>query len=370
MLKKISLRWRLTLLTSLLIALCCIGLSIVLNVSAYRMADSIDAFLIQPAQAIGTDSTIPMTPTTSTATVKHSYLMESLLYTITAVLTGGFLTYWIAGKALEPVRALNEQVKNINAHNLEESLEIPPTRDELAELTASFNNMTDKLAQAFAMQKRFSADAAHELRTPLTVLQTKLDVFRKKKAHTPEEYEALAAATQKQVKRLRSLVTELLAIANSEHEFARESVPIASLLSSVTAELAPLARERHITLSLDCGAHSVSGAYDSLYRAFYNLAENAIKYNIENGSVFVRAAEAGRNIVVTIKDTGIGIPENTKKQIFDPFYRVDKSRSRELGGAGLGLSLADSIIRQHGGTISVSDVPGSGSCFTVTLPIE
>lgn len=185
MLKKFSLRWRLTLFSSVLIAVCCIGLSIVLNVSAYRMADSIDAVVIQPARKINeTDAGgAPMMPSASPDTVKkakNGYLGESLLYTIIAVLIGGVLTYYVSGRTLEPVRALNEQIKNINAHNLDESLEIPQTKDELAELTASFNDMTDKAAQAFAMQKRFSADAAHELRTPLTVLQTKPDVFRKK----------------------------------------------------------------------------------------------------------------------------------------------------------------------------------------------
>ena len=374
MIKKISLRWRLTLLSSLLIAICCIGLSVVLNLSAYRMADSIDAIPMQPAQSLNkTNDVLSMTPSAPSETVKqakNNYLTESVIYTICAVFLGGVLTYYVSGKALNPVRALNEQVKNINTHNLDESLPIPSTNDELAELTSSFNDMTDKLAQAFDMQKRFSADAAHELRTPLTVLQTKLDVFLKREQHSAEEYEALISTFQKQIRRMRSLVTELLEIANMEHEMQKQDVSLDSLLDDVVNDLIPVATEKHISLNLENGGLYVSGDYELLYRAFYNLCENAIKYNKENGKVFVSMLEAGKNIIVTVTDTGIGISNDMKKQIFEPFYRVDKSRSREMGGAGLGLALVDKIIKKHSGTIKLTDDENGGSCFTVTLPKE
>lgn len=374
MIKKLSLRWRLTLLSSLLIAICCIGLSVVLNLSAYRMADSIDAIPMQPAQSPNeTTDFSPMTPSTSAETVKqakNNYLAESVIYTVFAVFIGGILTYYVSGKALDPVRALNEQVKNINTHNLDESLAVPSTNDELAELTSSFNDMTDKLAQAFAMQKRFSADAAHELRTPLAVLQTKLDVFLKRNQHSAEEYGALISTFQKQITRMRSLVTELLEIANMEHEVQKQDVPLDLLLEDVVNDLIPVAKEKRIALNLKNGGLSVSGDYGLLYRAFYNLCENAIKYNTENGKVFVGTSETGEDIIVTVADTGIGIPNDMKKQIFEPFYRVDKSRSREMGGAGLGLALVDSIIKKHNGTIKITDNESGGSRFTVTLPKE
>lgn len=373
MIKKLSLRWRLTLLSSLLIAVCCIGLSIVLNISAYRMVDSIDAIPIQPSLSV-TDMTMEKdflpTPSSPVQQAKNNYLTESVIYTIFAVLIGGVLTYYVSGKALNPIRALNEQVKNINTHNLDDSLAIPPTNDELAELTSSFNDMTDKLAQAFAMQKRFSADAAHELKTPLTVLQTKLDVFLKKEQHSTEEYEALTFTFQKQIKRMRSLVTELLEIANMEHEVQKQDVSLSLLLEDVVNDLVPVAKGKNIDLNLENSNLSVLCDYELLYRAFYNLTENAIKYNKENGKVSVMATETGKNIIVTIKDTGIGIPDDMKKQIFEPFYRVDKSRSREMGGAGLGLALTDSIIKKHNGTIVITDNEYGGSCFTVTLPKE
>lgn len=375
MLKNLSLRRRLTLFSSVLIAVCCIGLSIVLNVSAYRMADSIDAVVIQPAQTVGDDnvnyaSVIPVASSNTVKQAKNGYLGESLLYTLIAVLVGGVLTYYVSGRALEPVRALNEQVKNINAHNLDESLEIPQTKDELAELTASFNDMTDKLAQAFAMQKRFSADAAHELRTPLTVLQTKLDVFRKKDQHSPEEYEAFTAALQKQIKRMRSLVTELLELADMERELVQQDFSLGALLKDVINDLNTVAEKKCVLLSLNSVDFHVLGDYDLLYRAFYNLTENAIKYNFSGGNVTINAYKNDKTCIVEVKDTGIGIPDVMKKQIFEPFCRVDKSRSREMGGAGLGLALVNDIIKKHDGSVLVFDNDGGGSCFKVTLPTE
>lgn len=374
MFKKMTLRWRLTLFSSLLIAICCIGLSILLNVSAYRMVDVIDAYVIQPAQSI--DEPLPenqiipaLTPNSSDTVLyaKRSYLMQSFIYTVTAVSIGGILTYSILGKALEPVKTLNNQIKNIHAHNLDESLEIPPTHDELAELTLSFNDMTAKLSQAFLMQKRFSADAAHELKTPLTVLQTKLDVFQKRENHTLEEYQTLIDIFQKQVKRLRHLVSELLDIASMNQDIQKENISLTMLIDDIINELTPIAEVKHIEL-INSVDDYLLGDYDLLYRAFYNLIENAIKYNVENGYVRIETKTKQDELIIMIKDTGIGVLDSMKKQIFEPFYRVDKSRSREMGGAGLGLPLVDTIIKKHTGTIHVVDHKPKGSCFIITLP--
>lgn len=377
MLKKISLRWRLTILTSLLIAFCCVCLSLLLSFSAYRMANSIEAIPVQPAIDIddmkNKTSVSHIEPSVMTETAQEArgdYFYESLFFTAAAMLIGGFFTYYISGKALEPVKILNEQVKNINIHNLNESLEIPPTNDEISELTASFNDMTEKLDRAFSVQKRFSADAAHELRTPLTVMQTKLDVFRKKEQHTPEEYNASISAFQKQLGRLRSLVTELLDIANMEGDWNMQEVSLLEILEDVSADLLPVADDKNITISLSGKDGCVLGNPGLLYRAFYNLVENGIKYNVPGGNVDVEIEEKGNAVTVSVSDTGNGIPESMKNQIFEPFFRVDKSRSREMGGAGLGLSMVDAIIKKHSGTVTVTDREGGGSCFTVTLSIN
>lgn len=330
---------------------------------------------MQPAQNIHETqpetSVLPMVPSASAENAQQArgdYLYESLFFTVIAMLTGGFFTYYVSGKALEPVKILNEQVKNINIHNLNESLQVPPTNDEIAELAASFNDMTEKLDRAFSIQKRFSADAAHELRTPLAVMQTKLDVFRKKGQRTPEEYDALAAAFQKQLERLRSLVTELLDIANMEDEWNMQEVSLLEILEDVSADLSSVAEDKGVILSLYGGNCRVRGNPALLYRTFYNLMENGIKYNVLGGSVIIETLEGKDTVTVAVSDTGSGIPESMKQQIFEPFFRVDKSRSREMGGAGLGLSMVDAIVKKHGGTIAVADREGGGSRFTVTLP--
>lgn len=377
MLKRISLRWRLTILTTLLMALCCICLSLVLSVSAYRMANTIEAIPVQPAYSIGDlpleETMPPILPATSSDVAQQArgdYGYESLFFTLVAMVIGGCLTYYVAGKALEPVKAFNKQVKNIHVHNLKETIEVPPTGDEIAELAASFNDMTEKLDRAFSIQKRFSADAAHELRTPLAVMQTKLDVFRKKGQHTPEEYEALTAAFQKQLGRLRSLVTELLDMANMEGEWTAAQVPLLELLEEVQTDLSSVAEGKTVSITLSGGEAYAWGNPELLYRAFYNLVENGIKYNVPGGRVAIEIQQGKDQVMVSVSDTGPGIPQAMREQVFEPFFRVDKSRSREMGGAGLGLSMVDAIVRQHGGTVSLADCQGGGSCFTVTLPIH
>ncbi len=378
MLKKLSLRWRLALITAILITVCCIGLTVVLNYSAYRLVDSIDATVITtPTKEIGDNPIVDkeisgMTPSVAAENLrqaKQGYRKESILYTIVAVLLGSVLTYYVSGKALRPVKALNEQVKNINVHNLSETLDVPATKDEIAELTQSFNEMTDKLNEAFLMQQRFSTSAAHELRTPLAVLQTKIDVFNKKEQHTIEEYDVLVATVQKQTGRLRGLVGNLLDMTNMDDYSEHQVIALSDLFEDIFDELSQIAYDKNVTFSIQCDESNVYGNVDLLYRVFYNLVENAIKYNIQGGKVEVGINSNGQGkVIVTINDTGIGIPDDLKKRIFEPFYRVDKSRSREMGGVGLGLSIVDSIIKKHNGTITVSDNENGGNCFTVTLP--
>lgn len=376
MLKRLSLRMRLTLITAILITACCIGLTIVLNLSAYRLADVVDATRIStPAQEIGTapmyeiqnPEIVPSHPALQQA--KQGYRMESILYTIIAVLLGSVLTYYVSGKSLRPVKVLNEQVKNINVHNLSETLDIPSTRDEIAELTQSFNEMTDKLGEAFLMQQRFSANAAHELRTPLTILQTKIDVFNKKEQHSITEYDALIKSILSQTSRLRALVSNLLDMTNLEDNAEQQVIDLRELLEEINEELTHIAREKNISLLIIGDSNSVYGNLNLLYRAFYNLIENAIKYNVPGGKVEILINSKEENkVTVTINDTGIGIPDQLKKHIFEPFFRVDKSRSREMGGAGLGLSIVDNIIKKHNGTVGVSDSKYGGTCFSVVLP--
>lgn len=388
MIKKLSLRWRLTLIISVLLAVCCIGLTYILNFSANRMATTIEASQVTPAKIIGEEETIleeeiigaegitssqsmDMNPSTSLELVndaKSNFRMESILYAVIIIMAGGGLTYYLSGKALKPLNLLNEQVKTINTHNLSRTLDVPSTKDEIAELTESFNNMTNQLNAAFAMQRRFSASAAHELRTPLTVLQTKVDVFKKKNEHTREEYHTLLTVIEKQTSRLRGLVGNLLDMSNMDEIIQQNNISTEDLFEDIIFELSGIAKEKNVQLSLNGDNSVIHGNTDLLYRAFYNLVENGIKYNVNGGRVTIEVSgESAEKIEISVKDTGIGISEINKKNIFEPFYRVDKSRSREMGGAGLGLSIVETIIKRHKGIITVRDNECGGTCFTVTL---
>jgi len=287
-----------------------------------------------------------------------------MLFTIAG---GGLLAYFVTGAALKPLKDLNKQVLNRSVHNLSETIPVPPTNDEIAELTTSFNTMTDRLNEAFLMQQRFSANAAHELRTPLTVLKTKLEVFRKKRTHTLEEYDMLITTIEKQADRLGGIVQNLLELTNIPENFEKETFDIKDTLEDILEELSPIAAEKNLALELKCNDDGLYGNSDLLYHAFYNLIENAIKYNLPNGRVLISVESNDTQTTVQIADSGIGIPEKFKKSIFEPFYRVDTSRSRTLGGVGLGLSIVQIIIRMHDGDIHLTDNKDGGSCFTVAL---
>lgn len=376
MFKKISIRWRLTILSALLLMVCSIGLTVALNFSAFQLADKIEVAEIT-TPATETDSSqaegelgqvlIPAMPAEDVIAAKKGFSVQSVIYMLFVIVGGSALTYYISGRVLKPLDALNTQIKNISVNNLSVTLDIPPTKDEIAELTESFNAMTDKLNDAFIMQKRFSADAAHELRTPLTVLQTKVDVFRKKSSHTNDEYEALISVLQKQISRLRSLVKNLLDMTNMDDDSEQRNICLKDLFEDIVSDLSSIAEMKNISLSLCCDNSSIDGNLDLLYRGFYNLVENSIKYNNDGGFVRIDVKNKEAKTIVQITDNGIGIPDEIKKHIFEPFYRVDKSRSREMGGAGLGLSIVDSIIKKHGGSILVFDAENGGTCFEIIL---
>ncbi|WP_312496162.1 sensor histidine kinase [Anaerosporobacter sp.] len=376
MLKKISIRVRLTVLSILTLIVCCVGLTIILNISANRMADVIEATPIIPALEINKESTaqtpppismIPLSPSKESQIARTNFLYQSILYMLLVVATGGGITYFVSGKALVPLRELSNQMKNRTIHNLSEDLPVPVSNDEIADLTGSFNQMSNKLDEAFAMQKRFSQSAAHELRTPLTVLKTKVDVFNKKKEHTADEYDKLLSVITTHTDRLAELVMDLLDLTNMDALDCNEQIELKALLSDITQELAPLAWEKNIVVTVEGTEKDVPGNKSLLHRAFYNLIENAINYNTEYGEVHIRVEDASGQGLVTISDTGIGIPTELQELIFEPFFRVDKSRSRQMGGAGLGLATVKTIIEKHNGSVTVSTNEVGGSCFTIQI---
>jgi len=234
-------------------------------------------------------------------------------------------------------------------------------------LTYSFNEMSNKLDEAFSMQKRFSQSAAHELRTPLSVLKTKVEVFKKKKEHTKEEYDSLLNVISAHTNRLSELVTDILNFTNMEEVEYNHKIDIKGLLEDIIEELSIHAKDRHITVSLDGTEHTILGNNNLLHRALFNLVENAIKYNHDYGIVNIKVASVHEQTLITIEDSGIGIPKEMQTLIFEPFFRVDKSRSRQMGGTGLGLTMVKSIIEKHGGQIRVLDNKHGGSSFLITI---
>lgn len=372
--KKIPLRLRLTLLSVLLLTLCCTGLTVILNFSANQMANTIEAIPVIPAnEAPG--AAFPQYPGYSAAPIvseaskaaRSTFLSQSIFYSVLIISLGGILTYYLSGKALRPLRELSEQMKNRSVHNLSETIPVPESRDEVSELTNSFNQMSAKLDEAFAMQKRFSQSAAHELRTPLAVLKTKVHVFRKKSEHSPDEYENLLSVVSSQTDRLSDLVNDLLSLTNMDELTYDEKIELKAMLSDIAKEFSVLSEERGVSVRVSGEEQTVTGNANLLRRAFENLIENAVKYNTENGKVDISISKTSCGCKISIADTGIGIPDDMKSLVFEPFFRTDKSRSRKAGGSGLGLSIVKSIIEKHEGKISLSDDPSGGSIFEITL---
>lgn len=377
MLKKVPIKLRLTILSMLLLTICCVILTLILNFSANQMANTIEATPVLPATKAGEDGlpvkfgsatieTVPVRAANSQQ-ARLQFLYQSIAYMVVVVLVGGGLTYYISGKALQPLYEFNRQMKNRTEHNLSERLPIPESHDEIADLTCSFNEMSCKLDEAFEAQKRFAQSAAHELRTPLTVLKTKIDVFGKKAIHTAEEYDKLLSVITKHTNRLSELVKDLLELTNIDALDCGDRIEVKTMLTDISKELYSLAKDKNIAITIYGEEQTVYGNKILLHRAFYNLIENAIKYNVENGQVKVLVSNNAGHTVITIVDTGIGIPVYLQTHIFEPFFRVDKSRSRQMGGAGLGLTTVKSIIDKHGGEITVSNNMGGGTIFTTVL---
>lgn len=370
--KNLSLQMRLTVMSILLLTICCVGLTFILNFYANNMADVIEATVVSPATEIGTKkafSALPtsgseMSPSVESQQARTDFRQASILYMLLVIAAGGGFTWFLVGSALKPLKVLNSRMKSCTANNLSQQIPVPQSRDEVSELTESFNQMSSKLDQAFAMQRRFAQSAAHELRTPLTVLRTKVDVFRKRANHNQQEYDTLIESVVGQTKRLSNLVQELLELTNLDGVTEKEEISLYELLKQVTADLSPLAESKKVSIFLTGSEEYTIGNRLLLNRVFFNLAENAIKYNRPNGNVSITLSPGP---VVSVSDTGIGIPKEALNLIFEPFYRVDKSRSRQMGGAGLGLATAKAIVEQHGGTIEASLPSEGGSCFTVHL---
>jgi signal transduction histidine kinase len=299
---------------------------------------------------------------------KEQFVDESIIWMIIIVVMGIGATYIIAGQALKPVNDLSHKVKNINEHNLSYRIENISTKDEIGDLTASFNKMLDRLEQSFIYQKSFAANAAHELKTPLATIKAGIQVLKLDNAPTLEDYKENIEVTEQATERLIQVVDGLLSLAYEKTANFSENIELKSLFQTISKELQSLRLEKNIKICLDIFEGNIRGNQTLIYRVFYNLIENGLKYNKNNGTVNVIARDQNEFIHISISDTGIGIPKEAIPYIFEPFYRADLSRARKLGGTGLGLSIVRTIIEKHKGSISVKSIVNVGTTFEVKLP--
>ena len=378
-----SLQLKLTLLLSLLMIISCVLMYFFISHSAVSGMDGLQNYMIKVDPQDG-DSPITFNVDPKALfpqfeqeiqETKEAFLLRSVIATTIIILLSSVCTYFLTKKALTPLQKLTSEVSQIQAQNLSTQLEVPNSKDEIAQLTSSFNEMLTRLDNAFSTQKQFSANAAHELRTPLAVLQTNLEVFEKKQEPEMVEYQQLFTMIKEQTARLSQLVGTLLDMTNLKSVPRTDHVSLEELVDEVFCDLDPVAEKAGISIHFDDSSSQdshtdVTGSYVLLYRAVYNLVENAIKYNRPNGSVTVSVKEKNGQAMILVKDTGIGISPENQKKIFDPFFRVDKSRSRAMGGAGLGLALVDSIAREHGGSVKVLESNEKGSIIALMLPVS
>ena len=378
-----SLQLKLTLLLSLLMIISCVLMYFFISHSAVSGMDGLQNYMIKVDPQDG-DSPITFNVDPKALfpqfeqeiqETKEAFLLRSVIATTIIILLSSVCTYFLTKKALTPLQKLTSEVSQIQAQNLSTQLEVPNSKDEIAQLTSSFNEMLARLDNAFSTQKQFSANAAHELRTPLAVLQTNLEVFEKKQKPEMIEYRQLFTMIKEQTARLSQLVGTLLDMTNLKSVPRTDQVSLEELVDEVFCDLDPIAEKAGISIHFNDSSNQdlhtdVTGSYVLLYRAVYNLVENAIKYNRPHGSVSVSVKQENGQAMVLVTDTGIGISPENQKKIFDPFFRVDKSRSRAMGGAGLGLALVDSIAKEHRGTVKVLESSSAGSTIVLMLPVD
>lgn len=371
--KKISLQWRLTIMLAALMTISCLLLNLLISRSAVMRIDEVENYImeIEPASqdsfVIEVDNSEPLAQIRQ---AKHIFRIQSIAATVIIILLGGAFTYFLAGRALAPLRAFSSYMEKLQTENLSEQLKIPRTGDEIARLTCSFNKMLNRLHQAFETQRQFSANAAHELRTPLTVMQTKLDVLQKRAEPTPEEYKETTAMLSEQINRLSDLVSVLLEMTEMQTVQRTDEIPLSALVEEVLCDLMQIADNKGVKLIQENGEATIIGSDPLIYRAVYNLVENAIKYNRPNGTVTVGLKTENGSAVLYVKDTGTGIQPENWESIFEPFVREDKSRSRAMGGAGLGLALVRDIVRQHEGSVRIVQSSETGTKVVLTLPMN
>ena len=375
--KGLSLRWKLTLMTAFMVVVACLSISFFISNSASLYMNEIgaSAIAILPggnfSENNAGDLEVHLDPKAIVSDMVKSTQIEfwakSLLITLIITLIGSSLMYFIVGYALRPLRNFTKQIEDIQAKNLQLSV-LPQSKSvEIVRLTSAFNRLLKRLGDTFLAQRQFSASAAHELRTPLAVMRTRFEVFDKNKAPDITEYKETISMARTQIDRLSHVIDLLLEMTELQSAEKSDDISLAELVEEVICDLTEVSEKKSVSLIQKPGNAIVTGSDTLIYRAIYNLVENAIKYNKEGGEVSVSIEDDEQFSKVIISDTGPGIAKEDWEKIFEPFFRVDKSRSRMMGGAGLGLALVKEIAVQHGGDVRVADSTDNGTTIELSL---
>ena len=379
--KRMSLQWRLTCITTLCIAIICGCLTIFVYKNGVHYIDSLQDAVESQGDEKGNKSdeiyiSIPDDKWDEFADEfsvqvynnKADYKRNSLIITVLLALLGGVVTYFISGHALRPIREFSDKIEEVQAQNLSDSRIEENNVKELNQLGISYNKMLERLSDAFEIQRQFTANAAHELRTPLALMQVQLDLYNSA-SHPGNDADTLQTIKMvtEQNDKLNRMVKTLLDMSELQTVGRNDKIILDAIVEEVLADLEPLAVEKNIKLIGKCEDATMIGSDILIYRLVYNLVENAIKYNHPLGQVTVTAYQRNKHVYLSVEDTGSGIPKELRERVFEPFFRVDKSRSRELGGVGLGLALVREIVRVHDGSICIKSGKTGGTIFEVTF---
>ena len=379
--KRMSLQWRLTCITTLCIAIICGCLTMFVYKNGVYYIDSLKDAVESQGDEKGNKSdeiyiSIPDDKWDEFADKfsvqvynnKADYKRNSLIITVLLALLGGVVTYFISGHALRPIREFSDKIEEVQAQNLSDSRIEENNVKELNQLGISYNKMLERLSEAFEIQRQFTANAAHELRTPLALMQVQLDLYNSA-SHPGNDADTLQTIKMvtEQNDKLNRMVKTLLDMSELQSVGRDDKIILDAIVEEVLADLEPLAVEKNIKLIGKCEDATMIGSDILIYRLVYNLVENAIKYNHPLGQVTVTAYQRNKRVYLSVEDTGSGIPKELRERVFEPFFRVDKSRSRELGGVGLGLALVHEIVRVHDGSICIKSGKTGGTIFEVTF---
>ena len=379
--KRMSLQWRLTCITTLCIAIICGCLTMFVYKNGVHYIDSLQDAVESQGDEKGNKSdeiyiSIPDDKWDEFADEfsvqvynnKADYKRNSLIITVLLAILGGVVTYFISGHTLRPIREFSDKIEEVQAQNLSDSRIEENNVKELNQLGISYNKMLERLSDAFEIQRQFTANAAHELRTPLALMQVQLDLYNSA-THPGNDADTLQTIKMvtEQNDKLNRMVKTLLDMSELQSVGRDDKIILDAIVEEVLADLEPLAVEKNIKLIGKCEDATMIGSDILIYRLVYNLVENAIKYNHPLGQVTVTAYQRNKHVYLSVEDTGSGIPKELRERVFEPFFRVDKSRSRELGGVGLGLALVREIVRVHDGSICIKSGKTGGTIFEVTF---